>query len=154
MQYWLLKSEPGTFSIDDLAKCKNQIEPWNGVRNYQVRNMMRDEMKVGDLAFFYHSSCKVPGIVGIVKVVKEGYPDDTAFDVSSDYYDANSSPENPRWYMVDVKLVQKFKKIITLDALRANPKLDSLLILRQGNRLSITPVAKEAWEIIVGAASV
>jgi len=148
MHYWLLKSEPDCFSIDDLSARPKQISPWDGVRNYQVRNMMRDEMKKGDLGFFYHSSCTPPGIAGIVEIVKEGYPDNTAWNLDSDHYDPKSTPENPRWYMVDVKLVEKFPRFITLDEIKHHPKLQNMLINRKGNRLSITPVTAEEWKII------
>jgi predicted RNA-binding protein with PUA-like domain len=117
MNYWLLKSEPDTFSIDDLAAKPKRTTAWDGVRNYQARNMLRDSMKKGDSAFFYHSSCDVPGIAGIVTVVKEGYPDETAFDPKHHHYDADSRATDPRWYVVDVKLVRKFANIITLDEL-------------------------------------
>ena len=114
MKYWLMKSEPDAFGIDDLAKCPGKKDHWDGIRNYQVRNMMRDEMKKGDEALFYHSNCKEPGIVGIMKVVKEAYPDFTAFDPKSKYYDPKSDPANPRWLMVDVKLVRIFKRTVSL----------------------------------------
>lgn len=152
MNYWLLKSEPDCFSIDDLGKKPKHTAPWDGVRNYQVRNMLRDEMKKGDLGFFYHSSCTPPGIAGIIEIVKEGYPDYTAWDLRSDHYDPKSTPENPRWYMVDVKLVEKFPKFITLDAIKRNPKLESMLINRKGNRLSITPVSASEWKAILAMA--
>lgn len=148
MNYWLMKTEPSTFGIDDLAARPKQTEPWDGVRNYQVRNWLRDAMKKGDQAFFYHSSCKIPGITGIVEIVKEGYPDDSAFDPSSPYYDPTSKIDKPRWYRVDVKLVKKFKQIITLDELRKIPSLQKMLLLQRGSRLSITPVTPKEWEVI------
>lgn len=148
INHWLLKSEPSCFSIDDLAKRPKQTSPWDGVRNYQVRNMLRDDMKKGDLGFFYHSSCTPPGIAGIVEIVKEGYPDHTAWDIHSDHFDPGSTPENPRWYMVDVKLVEKFPRLITLEEIKRHPKLKNMLINRKGNRLSITPVTKEEWKVI------
>lgn len=150
LKYWLMKSEPESFSIDALAAAKGKTTGWDGVRNYQVRNYMRDEMKVGDLAFFYHSSCAVPGIVGIVKVVHEAYPDKTAFDKSHHHYDPDSDKANPRWLMIDVKLERKFDRVITLDELRthADGKLQSMLLLKRGNRLSITPVTKTEFEFI------
>lgn len=150
MHHWLFKSEPNTFSIADLAQRPRQVEHWDGVRNYQARNMMRDEMKKGDLGFFYHSSCTPPGIAGIVEVVKEAYPDFTAWDSRSHYYDADSTPENPRWFMVDVKLVKTFPQLITLDELRKHAKLKNMIILRKGNRLSITPITAEEWKYILG----
>lgn len=149
MHYWLLKSEPNTFSIDDLIKRKKQTEPWNGVRNFQARNMLRSDLKKGDLGFFYHSSCTPPGIVGIVEVVKEGYPDYTSWDPESPYYDPRSTPDRPLWFMVDVKLVEKFPQIISLDAIKKNPKLKGMRILRRGNRLSVTPVTAAEWKAIL-----
>jgi predicted RNA-binding protein with PUA-like domain len=148
MRYWLLKSEPDVFSFDDLKKRAKKTEPWNGVRNYQVRNMMRDEMALGDLGFFYHSSCPTPGIAGIVKIVKEAYPDHTQFDPSSEYFDPGSKPEEPRWLMVDVKWEAAFKTFVSLEMLRAEPALADMLILRKGNRLSITTVEPKHWEKI------
>jgi predicted RNA-binding protein with PUA-like domain len=147
---WLMKSEPSTFSIDALAKAPKQRTRWDGVRNFQVRNMLRDEMKPGDLALFWHSSCDVPGAYGIVKIVKAGYPDPTAFDRKSDYYDADSDPSEPRWYAVDVELVRRFEKPITLEKLKANADdLGDMLVLRRGNRLSITPVTAEQWRRVL-----
>ncbi|MFM8585435.1 MAG: EVE domain-containing protein [Gammaproteobacteria bacterium] len=155
MNYWLMKTEPSTFSIDDLAKAPKRTTCWDGVRNYQVRNMMRDQFAVGDLAFMYHSSCEVPGIVGVIKVVRTGYPDTTAFDRKHAHYDPDSNPEEPRWYMVDVRLEQRFSRAISLDELRthANQKLRELLILKRGNRLSITPVSAAAWRFICALAA-
>ena len=138
MNYWLMKSEPDTFSIDDLAARPKQIEPWNGVRNYKVRNWLRHTMKSKDLAFFYHSSCKVPGIVGVMEIVKDGYPDTSAFNPKSPYYDPKSSPQKPLWYQVDVRLVEKFKHIISLSELHKIYQLKNMIILQKGNRLSIT----------------
>ena len=148
MHYWLFKSEPSCFSIDDLSALPKKTQHWDGVRNYQVRNMLRDEIKKGDLVFFYHSSCTPPGIAGIVEVVKEGYPDYTALDPFSDHYDPKASKENPRWYMVDVKLVKKFSTLITLEEIKKNPKLKTMLINRKGNRLSITPVTAGEWAVL------
>jgi len=149
MNYWLMKSEPEAFSIDDLKAMPNQREHWDGVRNYQARNMMRDDMKTGDLVFFYHSNCKVPGIVGIMEVVKESYPDHTAFEPESNYFDPKSNPENPRWFMVDIKFKKKFKDVISLTALKENPDLNEMLVVRKGNRLSITPVSKRDWDSVL-----
>ena len=149
MKYWLMKNEPLEFGIDHLIKIPGQVHYWDGIRNYQARNMIRDEMKVGDLAFFYHSSCKPPGIVGIIEIVKEAYPDFTAFDPNSNYYDPGSSPSNPRWLMVDVKLKQKFPRMITLQELREKASLSGMRVLQKGNRLSITPVSKQEWETIL-----
>ena len=149
MKYWLMKSEPETFGIDALKKMPKQTEHWDGVRNYQVRNMFRDEFKKGDLAFFYHSNCTPPGIVGVMEVVKEAYPDFTAFDPESHYYDPKSSVDNPRWLMVDVKFKKKFNRMISLNELRENPLLKDLAILRKGNRLSVVPVNKKEWQAIL-----
>jgi predicted RNA-binding protein with PUA-like domain len=151
MNHWLLKSEPGTFSIDDLAAQPGKTSAWDGVRNFQARNMLRDSMKKGDTAFFYHSSCEVPGIAGIVRIVKDGYPDKTAFDRKHHHYDPESKPDDPRWYVVDVKLERKFKRIITLDELRgyASGKLSDFVILRRGNRLSVTPVTQAEWDFVL-----
>ena len=150
MAYWLMKSEPDVFGVDDLMKAPGKTEPWDGVRNYQARNMMRDEMKKGDLVFFYHSNCKEPGIAGIMKIVREGYPDHTAVDPREKYYDARSDPDNPRWYMVDVKHVRKLKRVITLTELKTHPQLAELPLVRRGNRLSIMPVTKKQWDFISG----
>ena len=150
MNYWLLKSEPGVFSIDDLAARPDRTEPWDGVRNYQARNILRDQMRRGDRAFFYHSNIEIPGIVGIVEIVREGYPADTAFDPESRYYDLKSTPVNPRRYQVDVKLVRKFERIITLAELKAQAyPLGDLALLKRGNRLSVMPVTAEQWEFIL-----
>ena len=151
MNNWLMKSEPATFSIDALAAQPRKTTAWDGVRNYQARNMLRDSMKKGDLAFFYHSSCDVPGIAGIVSIVKNGYPDATAFDRKHDHYDASSTPDAPRWYVVDVKLERTFERIITLDRLRqhAGDALAQLCLLRRGNRLSVMPVTKLEWDFIL-----
>ncbi|HET9394959.1 MAG TPA: EVE domain-containing protein [Nitrospiraceae bacterium] len=151
MQYWLLKSEPDTFSIEDLEKSPRRTTSWDGVRNFQARNMLRDQMKKGDKAFLYYSSCEVPGIAGIVEIVKEGYPDSTAFDRKHDHYDPESDPENPRWFMVDVKLERRLPRLITLEELRkhAKNKLKDMVLLRPGNRLSITPVDEAHWKFIL-----
>lgn len=152
MRYWLFKSEPDCFGIDDLYARPKKTTCWDGVRNYQVRNLLRDEIKVGDLAFFYHSNANPPGIAGVMEVVKNGYPDHTAQDLHSEHYDPKSSDENPRWYMVDVKFVEKFPRFIPLDELKQHPKLKNMLINRKGNRLSITPISKEEWKVICGLA--
>jgi predicted RNA-binding protein with PUA-like domain len=152
MNHWLLKSEPDSFSIDDLGKASKQTTTWDGVRNFQARNMLRDSMKKGDLAFFYHSSCDVPGIAGIVSVVREGYPDVSAFDPKNHHYDADSNKDAPRWYAVDLKLVRKLERVITLDELHkyADKKLREFVLLRRGNRLSVMPVAKKDWDFVLG----
>jgi predicted RNA-binding protein with PUA-like domain len=151
MNYWLFKSEPDTFGIDHLAKRPKKTAAWDGVRNYQARNTLRDSMKKGDLGFFYHSSCEVPGIVGIVEIVKQGYPDETAFDPKDDHYDADSKRDAPRWFVVDVKLKQKFSRTITLEELRqyATKKLKEFVLLKRGNRLSVIPVSKQDWDFIL-----
>jgi predicted RNA-binding protein with PUA-like domain len=151
MNHWLLKSEPDSFSIDDLAKAPKQTSAWDGVRNFQARNMLRDSMKKGDLAFFYHSSCDIPGIAGIVSIAREGYPDATAFDPKDHHYDADSKKDAPRWYVVDVKLVRKLKRVITLDELRkhADKKLKDFVLLRRGNRLSVIPVSLKDWDFVL-----
>ena len=146
-RHWLMKSEPDEFSIDDLVAAPNKATPWFGVRNYQARNFMRDDMQVGDLAFFYHSSCAEPGIAGIVEVSKAAYPDETQFDPKSEYYDAKSTRDAPRWLHVDVRLVRK-TKLVTLPVLRETPGLEDMVTLRRGNRLSITPVTASEWKII------
>jgi predicted RNA-binding protein with PUA-like domain len=154
MAYWLMKSEPETFSIDDLAASPRKTTHWDGVRNFQARNFMRDEMRRGDLAFFYHSNCAEPGIVGVVKVVKTGYPDFTAFDPSDKHYDPESDPAKPRWYMVDMQFQRKLRHPITLATLRehADRGLKGLALLRRGNRLSITPVSAAHWKFILALA--
>jgi predicted RNA-binding protein with PUA-like domain len=151
MRHWLMKTEPSVFGIEHLAKAPRKTTGWDGVRNYQVRNMLRDEMKKGDEAFLYHSSTDVVGIAGVVEIVKEGYPDPTAFEKGHHHYDADSDPEEPRWYMVDVRLKRRFSRIITLDELRAHAKreLKEMLLLRRGNRLSITPVSDAEWRFIL-----
>jgi len=150
MNYWLMKSEPDAFSIDDLKH--KTIEPWDGVRNYQARNMLRDQMQIDDQAFFYHSNCRNPGIVGIMEITKVGYPDSTAFDPSSQYFDPSGNPENPRWYRVDVSFIKKFSRIISLDELKRHPLLQTMQAARKGNRLSITSVSLEEWQVIISLA--
>ena len=153
MNYWLLKSEPGTFGIEHLAAAPRRRTRWDGVRNYQVRNMLRDEMRVGDLAFFYHSSCAVPGIYGIVKIVAAGHPDPTAFDRRDDHYDPKSDPAAPTWYTVEVEMLKRLAEPITLEKMQANARaLGALLILRRGNRLSITPVTATQWRKVLALA--
>ena len=147
MAYWLMKSEPHAFSIDDLEKVGTNS--WDGVRNYQARNMMRDEMKKGDQAFFYHSSCKEPGVVGIMTIDREGYPDTIEFGRKGKRVKGNPDPENPTWYMVDVRFERKMKRNITLQELKSHEELDDLQLLRRGNRLSIMPVSKAHWDFIL-----
>ena len=148
MRYWLMKSEPDEFSIDDLAAAKGKTTSWFGVRNYQARNFMRDQMQVGDRAFFYHSSCPEPGIAGIVEITAPAYPDATQFDRKSPYFDAKASKDAPRWISVDVKLIEKLR-LISLAELRAQPELATMRILQRGNRLSVTPIDPAEWASVV-----
>ena len=147
MRYWLMKSEPADCSIDDLAALPKQSVAWYGVRNYQARNFMRDQMKVGDGVLFYHSNCKDPGIAGIAKVSSTAYPDTTQFDRKSKYFDAKATPEQPRWFNVDVQLVKKIA-LISIDDLRKYPELERMRTLQRGNRLSITPLDPAEWKFI------
>ena len=149
MSYWLMKSEPEEASIDDLAAARGKSVAWFGVRNYQARNFMRDQMKVGDKVFFYHSSCAEPGIAGLASVSKLAYPDATQFDPDSKYFDPKATPENPRWFNVDVKLVKK-TRLMSIDELRSYPELAGMRTLQRGNRLSITPVEPAEWDFIIG----
>jgi predicted RNA-binding protein with PUA-like domain len=146
-----MKSEPDVFGIDHLAAMPKKTDHWDGVRNYQARNMMRDDMKKGDLVFFYHSNCDTPGIVGIMTVVREGYPDHTAFDPNEKYHDPKSDPDNPRWYMVDVRYKRRLKRTISLQELKtyADGPLKDMPLVRKGNRLSIMPVTADQWEFIL-----
>ena len=147
MNHWLLKSEPDEFSIDDLKHRAH--EPWSGVRNYQARNYLRDQMAVGDLVFFYHSSCAEPGVVGIAKIISASYPDPTQFDPKSPYYDAASKPDHPRWFVVDVAYKRKLKRNITLTELKQQKKLHDFPLIQRGNRLSVLPVSPAQWKIIL-----
>jgi predicted RNA-binding protein with PUA-like domain len=148
MRYWLMKTEPDEFSIDDLARKK--VEAWTGVRNYQARNFMRDGMQVGDGVLFYHSSCEVPGVAGIAEVASAAYPDPSQFDRKSDYYDAASKREEPRWYLVDVKFKRKLKRTIALTELKERAaELEGFPLLARGNRLSVLPVTKAQWDFIL-----
>jgi predicted RNA-binding protein with PUA-like domain len=151
MNYWLMKTEPSTFGIDDFARRPKKTAMWDGVRNYQARNMLRDDFKKGDLAFIYHSSADVVGVAGIVAVARTAYPDPTQFDKKSDHYDPGSRREDPRWFVVDVQLKRRFKRVITLDELRQHEsrELIGMLLLKRGNRLSITPVSAAHWEFIL-----
>jgi len=150
MNYWLMKSEPDVFGIDDLKQAPKKTDHWDGVRNYQARNLMRDGRKKGDQVFFYHSNTDEPGIVGIMKIAREGYPDHTAFDPEARYYDPKSDPDNPRWYMVDVQYVRKLKRNIPLSELKQYRELEDMPLVRKGNRLSIMPVTKQQWDFILG----
>jgi predicted RNA-binding protein with PUA-like domain len=147
MGYWLMKSEPDEFSIEDLARAPKKSSPWFGVRNYQARNFMRDAMRIGDGVLFYHSSCEVPGIAGLAQVASGPYPDETQFDRRSPYFDAKSTRDDPRWLLVDVRLVRK-TRLLPLEEMRAIPALARMVVLRRGNRLSITPVAPGEWTAI------
>jgi predicted RNA-binding protein with PUA-like domain len=147
MAYWLMKSEPHAFSIDDLKQVKRNS--WDGVRNYQARNMMRDDMKKGDLAFFYHSNCKEPGIAGVMSIVREGYPDTITFGRKGKKIKANPDPSNPTWFMVDIRYKRKFKRVITLSELKADPALADMAVVRRGNRLSVMPVSEQEWNHIL-----
>lgn len=147
MAHWLMKSEPDEFSIDDLVTVKSQTVPWFGVRNYLARNFMRDHMKVGDDVLFYHSSCPEPGIAGLAKVSSAPYPDETQWDRKSKYFDAKATRENPRWILVDVKLVRK-TKLLSLAEMRDNAALATMVTLQRGNRLSITPVTPAEWKVL------
>ena len=149
MAYWLMKSEPDVFGIEHLKALPKKTDHWDGVRNYQARNMMRDEMKVGDQVFFYHSNSKPPAIVVIMKVTKEGYVDHTAFDPDEKYYDPKSNPDKPRWYMVDVTHVRDLKREIPLDELKGYPELSEMRLVQKGNRLSIMPIEKDEWDFIL-----
>ena len=148
MTYWLMKSEPNEYSIADLER--DRTEPWDGIRNYQARNMIRDDMKVGDQAFFYHSSCKVPGVVGIMRIATEAYPDPTQFDPGSHHFDEKSKVEDPRWLLVEVEFERKLERSITLKELKEHPGLSDFRLNQRGNRLSIFPVSEEHWNLILG----
>ncbi len=148
MNYWLMKSEPTCFSIQDLAKRPQQIEPWDGVRNYQARNFLQ-AMKKGDLAFFYHSSCHKPGIVGIIKIASTAYPDKTALDVQDHHYDPKSTLTQPRWVSVDVQLLRIFKSFISLEELKSQTSLKEMRLLQKGNRLSVMPLTPHEWQHII-----
>lgn len=147
--YWLMKSEPDVFGWDDLIKRPKKTEPWDGVRNYQARNIMRDKMKKGDLVFFYHSNFKPPHIAGIAKIVRESYPDPTQFDPKEKYYDAKSKPEDPRWVVVDVQAVRKLKRPIGLPELKATEALEDMKLVQRGSRLSVQPVTEEEWNVVL-----
>ncbi len=149
MAYWLMKSEPDAYSIDHLRSQKRRTDHWDGIRNYQARNFMRDQMKTGDLAFFYHSNCSELAVVGIMEIVSAAYPDHTAFDPNEKHFDAKSDPDNPRWLMVDVKFKKKLKMPITLQAIKAEKKLADMRLVQRGNRLSILPVTPSEWRHIL-----
>jgi predicted RNA-binding protein with PUA-like domain len=150
MNYWLFKSEPSCYSIDDLQR--DGVEHWDGIRNYQARNMLRDDVRLGDKVLFYHSSCAEPAVVGVAEVVREGYPDHTAFDPRSEHPDLKSDPDKPRWYMVDVKFVKKFSNPVTLQKMREISELSGMRLLHRGNRLSLFPVEKAHFELVLSLA--
>jgi predicted RNA-binding protein with PUA-like domain len=147
-RYWLFKSEPESFSIDDLTHAPRKTTFWNGVRNYQARNLLRDEIKVGDGVVFYHSNAAPAAAVGLAEVVRAGYPDATQFDAKSSYHDPGASPDDPRWFMVDVKFKEKFVRPLPLDELRAHPALADMVLLRRGSRLSVQPVTSGEWKVL------
>ncbi len=149
INYWLMKTEPGTYSIDDLESSPDQITCWEGVRNYQARNLLRDEIKQDDKVLFYHSACKEPAVVATAVVVKDGYPDHHAFDKRSSYYDAKSDPDNPRWYMVDIQLSERLPRPVTLKELRETAAVKDMMLLQKGSRLSVQPVKKKEYDAIV-----
>jgi predicted RNA-binding protein with PUA-like domain len=149
MNYWLMKSEPASFSIDDLERRGRRGEPWDGVRNYQARNMLRDAMRIDDLAFFYHSGCDVPGIAGIMDIASTARPDPAAFDPEDEHHDPGSDPANPRWYLVDVRFRRRLRRLIPLEELRRHKALAGMQLLKRGNRLSVMPVSKAHWDYIL-----
>ena len=146
-RYWLMKSEPDVYSFDDLRRDKTT--PWDGVRNYQARNLMRDEMEVGDGVLFYHSNAKPPGVAGVAKVCRKAYPDPTQFDAKSKYHDPKSSPEDPRWMLVDIRAVKPLKRFVSLDELKGEPRLKDMGVIRRGNRLSVQPVTAAEWKRVL-----
>lgn len=148
-RYWLFKSEPDVFSIDDLARAPKQTTFWNGVRNFQARNLLRDEIKTGDGVIFYHSSADPPGAAGLAEVSRGGYPDPTQFDARSEYHDPDAKADEPRWFMVDIRFAEKFARFVPLEELRANPALNDMVLLRRGSRLSVQPVSPAEWKAIV-----
>ena len=152
MAYWLFKTEPDAFSINDLAQRPNQTEPWDGVRNYQARNFLRDSIKLGDLVFIYHSSCKTVGIAGVAEVVKAGYPDVSQFNPESNYYDIKATIDKPRWYCVDVKHVESFNRVLPLSEIKAMPNITEIPLVTKGGRLSVMPVTKNEWQQLYAAA--
>lgn len=151
-KYWLFKSEPSNYSFSDLVNEDDQVAEWDGVRNYQARNFMRDEMKVGDGVLFYHSNAKPTAVVGIAQIASEAYPDHTSWDPNSRYYDPKSSPDNPRWLMVDIRAERELPRAVTLQEIKQDAKLEDMLLVRRGMRLSIQPVTKEEWDEIIALA--
>lgn len=153
-KYWLVKSEPETFSIDDLSKAKDKTTYWDGVRNYQARNYMRDEMKKGDAVLFYHSNTEKPAVVGVCEVIREGYPDFTAFDPDEAHFDPKSKKDNPAWIMVDIKLGHKFQRPVSLEEIKESRKLQKMKLVQRGNRLSVMPVEKEEFDEILSMSKI
>lgn len=153
-RYWLMKSEPTCFSLDDLERCPDQTVPWDGVRNFQARNLLRDEIQAGDGVFFYHSSCAEPAIVGLAEVVRGGYPDHTAQDPRSEHYDPKAMPTNPIWYMVDVRFRLRLPRPLTRVDLGQHPLLAGMMVLRRGSRLSVQPVTAEEWQAVLALAGI
>jgi len=154
VNHWLFKNEPEDFSVDDLAEAPGKRTHWDGVRNYQARNFMRDDMRKGDLGFYYHSNCKVPAVVGIVEIVREAYPDHTAFDATDPHFDAKSNPDDPRWFMVDVKLKRKLRRPIPLGEIKEHAEdLEGFHLIQRGNRLSVMPVTPAHWNLILSLES-
>jgi predicted RNA-binding protein with PUA-like domain len=147
-RYWLMKSEPDVFSFDDLWRARKRTTPWDGVRNYQARNFMRDEMRVGDGVLYYHSNCDPPGVAGLAEVASEAYPDPTQFDPEDPHFDPKSSRDDPRWLLVDVRAVEELPRFVDLETLRARKALADMVVLRRGNRLSITPVTAAEWRAV------
>lgn len=147
-RYWLMKTEPDVFGLQHLEKCRNRTTLWDGVRNYQARNLLRDEIKQGDGVLFYHSRVQPPAVVAVAEVVREGYPDPTQFDEKAKYHDPKSSPDNPRWFAVDIRLVRELKRPVTLPEMRETPGLEDMVLLRKGSRLSVQPVSPEEWKIV------
>ena len=151
-RYWLFKSEPSSYSYDDLESEDDQTAEWDGVRNYQARNFMRDDMVIGDQVLFYHSNAKPPGVVGIARIVREGYPDDSAWNPDSRYYDSKADPANPTWMMVDIKADRRLPRFISLNELKANPALVDMMVTKRGQRLSVQPVKPEEWAEVLAMA--
>jgi len=152
MRYWLMKSEPGCFALDDLQQLPGGVAAWDGVRNFQARNLLRDAIKVGDGVLFYHSSCAEPAIVGLAEVVRDGYPDHTAQDPANDHYDPRATPDNPIWYMVDIKFLLRLPQPLTRDLLRSHPVLAGMMVLQRGSRLSVQPVSAVEWRAVLALA--
>lgn len=148
-RYWLLKTEPDCFSIDDLQAAPGRISSWDGVRNYQARNILRDDVKAGDEALFYHSSANPTGVAGLCTIVRAGYPDHTAWDPTSEHFDPKAGPNNPIWYMIDVKFKKKLREVLPLSALKHTPGLEQMMVVQRGSRLSVQPVTNEEWKIVL-----